>query len=88
MDCLTRSTSVTASLTIALRLLMTTDHADRPLAEALWFALDLAISEDVKDSSESAVVIGVDDDEWRGEIRTRLANLTELRRHVVEDIPE
>jgi hypothetical protein len=68
--------------------LMTTDHADRPLAEALWFALDLAISEDVKELSESAVVIGVDDDEWRGEIRTRLADLAELRRHVVEDIPE
>jgi hypothetical protein len=68
--------------------LMTTDHADESLAEALWFALDLAISEDVKDVSESAVVIGVDNDEWRGEIRTSLANLTELRRHVVEDIPE
>lgn len=40
--------------------LLTTDHAERPLAEALWFALDLAISEDVKDLSESAVVIGVD----------------------------
>jgi len=69
------------------RFLMTTDHADEALAEALWFAIDLAISEDVTDVAESAVVIGVDNADWRTEILTRVGDLDELRRHVVEDLP-
>ena len=68
-------------------LLMTTDHEHEPLAEALWFAIDLAFHADVRDPRESAVVIGTDSDEWRAEVRTRLADPEELRRHVVEDLP-
>ena len=67
--------------------LMTTDHAGRPLAEGLLFAIDLAISQDVRDVANSPVVIGVDSDEWGAEIRARVADLPELRRYVVEDIP-
>jgi hypothetical protein len=67
--------------------LMTTDHADESLAEALWFSIDLAIPEDVTDLSKSTVVIGVDNEEWRDEIHTRLGDVAELRRHVVEDTP-
>jgi hypothetical protein len=67
------------------RFLMTTDHADESLAEALWFAIDLAIPEDAKEAAESAVVIGVDSPDWRTEILARIADLDELRGHVVED---
>lgn len=67
--------------------LMTTDHAQERLAEALWFALDLAYGEDVKEPSGSAVVIAVDRDEWRREILQWLDDLSGLRRHVVEDLP-
>jgi hypothetical protein len=66
---------------------MTTWHDDEPLAEALWYAIDLAVPAEVKDVRESAVVIGTDHEEWRGEIRTRLADVEELRRYVVEDLP-
>lgn len=66
---------------------MTTDHADDALAEALWFAIDLAISEEVKHVAESAVVIGVDNADWRAEILTWIGDLDELRRHVVDDLP-
>ena len=66
---------------------MTTWHEEEPLAEALWFAIDLAIHEDVTDISDSAVVIGTDRDEWRTEIRTRLQDVEELRRYVVEELP-
>jgi hypothetical protein len=66
---------------------MTTCHERERLAEALWFATDLGFHEDVRDPGESAVVIGTDRDEWRTEIRTRLQDVDELRRYVVEDLP-
>jgi hypothetical protein len=65
--------------------LMTTDHAGESLAEALWFAIDLAIPEKVKDVRDSAVVIGVDDPRWREEVLVRTADIEELRRHVAAD---
>jgi hypothetical protein len=67
--------------------LMTTDHEDEPLAEGLWYALD-ALGEDVKDLRRSAVVIGTDRNDWRREIRSWLSDVEELRRHVVEDLPD
>jgi hypothetical protein len=66
---------------------MTTSHHDEPLAEALWFAIDLAWHEDIIDPPASPVVIGADTDARRIEIRTRLQDLDELRRYVVEDLP-
>lgn len=66
--------------------LMTTDHEDEPLAEALWWALE-ALGEDVQDLSNSAVVIGADRDDWRREIQSWLGDVDELRRYVVEDLP-
>jgi hypothetical protein len=65
----------------------TTWHEQEPLAEALWFAIDVAIHEDVRDLAKSAVVIGTDRDEWREEVRTRLRDVEELRRCVIEDRP-
>jgi hypothetical protein len=64
---------------------MTTDHAGESLAEALWFAIDLAIPEKVKDVRDSAVVIGVDDPRWREEVLVRTADIEELRRHVAAE---
>ena len=66
---------------------MTTDHADESLGEALWFAIELAVSENVQDVADSAVVIGVDNADWRIEILTMIGDLDELRRRVVEDLP-
>ena len=66
---------------------MTTSHHYEPLAEALWFAIDLAWHEDIIDPRTSPVVIGADTDERRIERRTRLQDLTELQRYVVEDLP-
>jgi hypothetical protein len=65
----------------------TTWHEQEPLAEALWFAIDLGIHEDVRNVGESAVVIGTDNDEWRTEILARLQDVEELQRYVVEDLP-
>jgi hypothetical protein len=48
--------------------LMTTDHDHEPLAEALWFAIDLAVHEDVTQLRESAVVTGTDREEWDAEV--------------------
>lgn len=67
--------------------LMTTDHEREPLAEALWFAIDLAFHEDVRQPRESGFVIGTDREEWESEVRARLADPDELRRYVVEDLP-
>ena len=67
--------------------LTTTDHDEEPLAEALWYAIDLAFHGDVRHPAESAVVIGTDNDEWGAEIRAWLADPDELRRHVVDDLP-
>ena len=53
---------------------MTTDHADESLAEVLWFAIDLAIPEDVKEAEERGR-------DWRRspgrrtEILTRISDL-------------
>ena len=65
---------------------MTTSHHDEPLAEALWFAVDLAWDGDITDPRASPVVIGTDSDRRRTEIRTRLQDLDELWRHV-ENLP-
>lgn len=67
--------------------LVTTDHEREPLAEALWYAIDLAFHEDVRQPRESGVVIGTDREEWEFEIRARLADPDELRRYVAEDLP-
>jgi hypothetical protein len=66
--------------------LMTTDHDGEALAEALWFSIDLAAQEDVRNVAESPVLIGTDDDEWCQEIRHRLSDVDELRRHVTDDL--
>jgi len=66
------------------RFLMTTDHGDESLAEAIWFAIDLAIHEDVQHVADSAVIVGVDRPEWRAEILTLVGDLAELRRRVIE----
>ena len=66
--------------------LMTTDHDGEALAEALWFSIDLAFQEDVRDPAESPVLIGTDHDDWCQEIRQRLSDVDELRRHVTDDL--
>ena len=66
--------------------LMTTDHDGEALAEALWFSIDLALQEDVRDPAESPVLIGTDADEWCQEIRHWLSDVDDLRRHVTDDL--
>jgi hypothetical protein len=66
--------------------LMTTDHEGEPLAEALWFAVDLGFQEEMRDPADSPVLIGSDRDDWHAEICHWLSDLEELRRYVTEDL--
>src|ERR671910_2143684 len=70
---------------IELPFLMSTWHDGEPLKEALWFATDCAIPEDIRDVRYSPVVIGTDRDRWRDEIRMWLRDAEALRRSVVDE---
>jgi hypothetical protein len=57
--------------------LMTTSHDDESLAEALWFAIDCAVSPEAK--GVPPVVVGADSPAWRAQMRHWLEDIEALR---------